>query len=260
MTTNLENDFNFQEQLRRYAAGELPASDQAVLLQTIQQSDEAAREARFSLGLAGALQHREHLQVGALVGDIIAEEGLPPHDPSSGQSGRSKIKGGKGLLGMAAVVLIGLGIYGAVAGGLFAERLPAQWSRDYLQPLENVLFTADETNTRWELRVGMEAYNAQNYEEAVANLNVYYIATKDPNAGLYLGIAQLMAGQQEAAISVLTAVSEAQQGPALDAAQWYLSLALLENNEIKKARTLLQSIPENSLYFQQAQELLLLLK
>lgn len=258
MATNLENDYDLQEQLRQYAAGELPASDREALQARVSQSAEAAQEAQFSIRLAGALRYREQLQVGALVGNIINEEGLPPKGAAGeGGSWRAFIRHRGWWLGIALAGIIGLAL---LAGNFLQQAPPAQWRETFLQPLENVLYTDDETATHWSLRAGMDAYDAHNYAEAATQLSAHYGQSKDPNVGLFLGVAYLMERRSEDAIAVLSPVWEAQQGPAREAAQWYLALAFLDNHEVNKARTLLKSLPPDGMYFEQAQALLLLMK
>lgn len=256
MNANLENDFNFQEQLRRYAVGELSPSEREALESALKQSPEAAAEAGFSLRLADALQHREQLQVSALVGGIIAEEGLPPVDPSGSAGWLSVSKNFKWLLGVAAVLVMGLAVY-QLAGAYLSPPVPVQQlTEDYLQPLENVLYTEDETIVNWELKAGMEAYDAGDYAAAADRLAPYYEAAGDPNAGLFLGVTLLMNKQAAQALPVLSEAAGALQGPGREAAQWYMAMAWLQKGQAPKARRVLRAIPEQSIYYAQAQSLL----
>lgn len=263
MSTNLESNFNFQEQLRRYVVGELSAAERAEIERTLSQSPEAMVEANFSMRLANALKYRERLEVSALVGSILAEEGLPPTDstdPAGSSRGLSISKNLKWLLGLAAMLVIGFGVYQIAATWYTSAQALSEWQKRQLEPLENVLYTADATTVHWQLKAGMDAYDAGDYAAAIDNLKPYYEASKDPNVGLFYGVALLMRQEPDLALPILQTVEQTLQGPGKDAAQWYLAAAWLQKGRAGKARGVLRRISEQSLYYEQAQELLSLLK
>lgn len=245
----MEN-FALQEKIRAYVAGELNPEEMEALRREAAESPELAEELRFSQKLNQALTHKDLLEVRGIIGGIIALEGLPPDASATGW-------GWRGLLwGLLAAMVLFIGVY--IAGNQLdwwkssAQRLADR----YVQPMENVLFTEQADMAADDLRLGMEAYDRMEYDVAVERLNRYYSQTKDANVGLFLGISHLLNGQAQKALSVLQIVDNQMEGPAREAARWYLALAYLQNGDTQKAMAILQALPADGLYSADAQELL----
>lgn len=244
------DDNRFQEQLRAKIAGELETSSQKELDEIIAQSPEAAEEARFSSKLGMALRHEEKLQLNAIIGAIIAEEGVPPAKPKSGPGSGAW---GRWLIWLTGLVVVGISI-GVGYQLLISYNQPdvGQYYESHFKPLENVIITPQQAGSLNELDRGMDAYDRGDYERAAELLGQYYGQTGDPNAGLFLGVTQLQIGRHHAAISTLQNSLRGLQAPALDAGRWYLALAYLKTGELLSARDLLRLIPAESVYGDQA--------
>lgn len=247
----MEN-FALQEKIRAYVAGELNPEEMEALRREAAKSPELAEELRFSKKLNQALTHKDLLEVRGIIGGIIALEGLPPDASATGTGW-----GWRGLLwGLLAATALSVGVY--VTGNQLdwwqssAQRLANQ----YLQPMENVLFTEQADMSADDLRLGMEAYDRMEYDVAVERLNRYYTQTKDANVGLFLGISHLLNGQAQKALLVLQVIDNKMEGPAQEAARWYLALAYLQNGDSQKATAILQALPADGLYGAVAQKLL----
>jgi len=150
-------------------------------------------------------------------------------------------------IGAAAVILIAFGIW---------------WLLPQKNPFEKA-FSAypDRITVRAEgqsrLNQAMEAYNAGNFQQAASLLKPLYLQQPDDAAlGFYLGVSQLGAGKPAAAIDPLTKIPAGSLYH--QAAQWYLALALGQQDKDAQARQLLQQIAgdNNHAYAARAQEFL----
>lgn len=250
------NEMDWQEKLRAYSAGELSSSEEAELRKEATQSASKTAEWRFSQRLATTLKARELFEVKAMVANLIQEEGLPPATPRSWYQrlGWNWI-GSLGLL-----LLLGGGIFfiGQTQG--WWPQDPQTLAQQYLQPLENVVFIEDnESTTVEDLRAGMDAYELQNYTQAILRLNSYYTQTQDANAGLFLAVSHLMKNQPKQALPILLGGLQ-KNGPVQETSRWYLALAYLQQADAEAAIRTLQAIPPTSIYGAEAQELLEKLK
>ncbi len=100
-----------------------------------------------------------------------------------------------------------------------------------------------------------EAFNAYELENYELSANLFENINEDYSL-LYAGISNLELNQNQKAIDQLKTLS-LQNGKYQDAAEWYLALAYLKNNETEKAKELLNSIVQNHQQFsEQASELL----
>lgn len=90
---------------------------------------------------------------------------------------------------------------------------------------------------------GMDAYRAENYEQAAMLLNS--LPENDlsyPEARFYLGVTQLMLGQYASANSILDEYLLLADGRNEDEARWYKSLSLLGMGRAEEARTILNDL------------------
>ena len=257
MKNKYSDNLFFQSKLQAFAAGELKGEALQELKTTIAQSTEAADEAHFSKKLAQALQHEDKLSMNALLAAIIAEKGLPPELPKN-EARPNRTKANIGLYWASIIVLF------FVVGGIFIYRSSvlnemkvsvALYEHNFA-PLENVIVTP-ETRTGLELfDRGMAAYDRGDFVRAAGFLDRFYQQSGDPNAALFLGVAQLELGNQEAAINSLQNCLGNLASPALDASQWYLALAYLKNGDMGLASEVLKTISAESVYGSQAASLL----
>lgn len=250
----MEN-FELQEKLRAFAAGELTQEEKMAVQKEAAQSPEVMEELRFSQKLTQALKHKDLLEVNGIIGGILASEGLPP-TTSTGKGGAWN------------GFLLSLLILGVLSTSVYFIGNQLNWwqsreeklVQEFLEPMENVLFTEQTGMAADDLRLGMDAYDQQDYGTAIRRLENYYNRTKDANAGLFLSISYLLEHQPVVAMSVLNKVTRQLNGPAQEAAQWYLALAHLQNDDAELAKTLLKNIPSDGLYGTSAQQLLQELK
>lgn len=250
----MEN-FELQEKLRALAAGELNQEETAALRQEAARLPEVAEELYFSQKLTQALQHKDLLEVNGIIGGILASEGLPP------TASTAKGWGWGGFL-------LGLLFLGAVSTGIYLVGNQIHWwqnpeeklVQEFLQPMENVLFTEQTGMAADDLRLGMDAYDQKDYRTAISRLEKYYTRTKDANAGLFLSISYLLQQQHSSALPILQNIIPKLEGPAQEAAQWYLALTHLQTQEVKTAIEILKTIPTAGLYGALANELLQELK
>jgi thioredoxin-like negative regulator of GroEL len=244
--------FNKQEQIRAWAAGELPAEESKQLLGEAQNSPELRDEMDFSRKLNQVLQNRDMMEVGAILAGIAATEPLPaPVDPpSTGSAGGSWFTGAI----LITVLAIGGFFVGRQQGWWFPA--PAQLASNYLRPMENVINTKESSMTVDDLRLGMEAYDRQDYPKAIERLSRFYQKAQDPHAGLFLGVAYLLEKQAAQALPILSNTVSKTKGPEEEAARWYLALAQLQTGASEQAQSTLKLIPADGLFGPQAQKLL----
>lgn len=246
----------WQEKLRALSAGELNPEEKANLIREARTSETKAAELRFSQQLTTVLKERDLFEVKGIVAGLIIEEGLPSSPPSS--------FGGKSwsfwALGLTLFLLLSAGVFFAGQTWGWWANDPQALAQKYLRPMENVVFVEDNESASIEdLRLGMDAYDRQNYAKAIQYLNTYYQQTQDGNAGLFLAISLLMENQAVQATPILLSGLQ-KPGPIQEASRWYLALAYLQRTDTPAAINALEAIPKSSIYGQEARELLESLK
>lgn len=254
----MENtNYTLQENIRALVNGELDETTRYALLKQAKVEPEIADELGFSQSLARALRHRDLVAASVALSAVIAEEGFPPHTRPIATNGRKWWV----WTSVGVIVLLSLtgGYFWAESAGLFASRTQ-KISRSALQPLENVLFISNNGQALADLQTGMAAYEAARYDEAASLLKGYVSRNPDNTARVYLGVAQLMAGQSKEAIPPLADAAQSPEPPIQEAALYYLALAYLENNNARAAIQALESIPPDSFFSHSAQDLLKKLK
>lgn len=251
----MEN-FEWQERLRALTAGETSAEDRARLVDEANASPELKDDLNFSLQLGKVLKNKDLFEVKAIVGGLIEEQGLPKSQnfPKQGYSWVGWI------ISALFLTLMGTGVFYLGKTNNWWPQDPQTLAQQYLQPLENVVFIEDnESTTVEDLRAGMDAYELQNYSQAILRLNSYYTQTQDANAGLFLAVSHLMKNQPKQALPILLGGLQ-KNGPVQETSRWYLALAYLQQDDAEAAIRTLQSIPPTSIYGTEAQELLEKLK
>lgn len=251
----MEN-FEWQEKLRALTAGESSAEERASLVEEASASPELQDDLKFSLQLGKVLNHKDLFEVKAIVGALIEEQGLPKSQnfPETGYSWIGW------LISALFLTLVGTGVFFVGQTNHWWPQEPQTLAQEYLQPLENVVFIENnESTTVEDLRAGMEAYEMQNYSQAIIRLNSYYFQTQDANAGLFLAVSHLIKNQPKPALPILLGGLQ-KNGPVQETSRWYLALAYLQQADTEAAKRTLQAIPPTSIYGAEAQELLEKLK
>lgn len=250
----MENQ-EFQYKLQAWATREMSPSEVQALQVETAQSSELMEEMLFSKKLVQTLQNRELFEVNDLVGSIIANQALQ----------KQPARGRNLFAFLSAILLLGLvgsGVY--VAGNQFnwwsIDSNLQSISNTFITPLENTIFVEDGNYVMQTLRSGMEAYDAKDYTTAVTRLQAYYDKTKDANGGLYLGITHLLLKDAQKAVTLLQPVSLQLDGPAREAANWYLALGYLQLNEEQNSIDILRDLSAGIFYKDKATQLLEQLK
>jgi hypothetical protein len=246
-------NYNLQNSIQSLVSGDLDAEEKKRLVEQARNNPEVADELAFGQSLALALRHRDTVAVSAMLSAIIAEEGFPPPAPT-GTSGWAKWGGWVAGASILIVSLLGLYTW-ADRSGYFASEAQ-KLSRQHLQHLENVFFIGNTPQSPVLLQQGMAAYDAKRYPEAAALLGQYLDTRPDNAARVYLGVSLLLSGQSDRATGALADAAQSEEPPIREAAQWHLALAYLENDQPEAAQSLLETIPTDGIYADQARALL----
>ena len=246
-------NYPLQEKIRAVVNGEADPETISALQQLIRDNPDAADELHFSKSLATALQHPDMVAAGIVIRDVIDSEGFPP--PASGFSSSRWWKPG---LWAGALLLCGLIATVAILNNrqAFSPGHEQQLSRQWLEPMENVLFVPQNQPGLEALQNGMAAYDAADFKRASQQLELYLAIQPDHPARIYLGIAQLLNRDAGNAANTLAAATRSPEPPVVEAAYWYLALAWLEQGNPEAARESLQQIPAGSDYAERAAGLL----
>mgnify|MGYP001268980672 CR=1 FL=1 len=246
-----------QELSQSFFAGDLDKAGREELSEMLQDNTEAREEFEFSRRLHLITRNEDLVLVGAMLHQIIQEEGFPPPPPPKTLLPRPWLWSLLGVVALAALYFTPAYIQHWPP---FETSFLHSVAVDNISPLEDVLFTPDDRRGLIQLSKGMDAYNQGNYAEAITLLGYHYAQTNDVNAGLYIGISHLMLGTSEDALQYLNPAASALTGPAREAAQWYQALAQLMNGQKETALQQWQSLQaEGGLYAGQAESLLQLL-
>lgn len=116
---------------------------------------------------------------------------------------------------------------------------------EYFQPALNTVNPATRGNTTNNSSdaqtLALQAYNLQNYPEAIVLFKKMESQEVNESTQFYLANALLATGQSEAAIPLLNELNQ-QNGRYAYQSKWYLALAYLDRDQVQKARPLLQQI------------------
>jgi len=150
------------------------------------------------------------------------------------------------VIGLAAAIALLL-----VARFVFSPSLYDQFGQH--PPLAMI----EKSNATQDNLAAMEAaFNQKNYTAALPLLQAYVREKPgDLQAELYLGICLLETGQYADARAVFTKISQTQSS-FMDFGQWYLALSYLKEGDKAACRRVLLELPEESEFFQKAQDLL----
>lgn len=242
---------DFQELLQAWVAGELNPDEASVFIQAAKNNKEEWNELLFSQGIGTVLKNKEMFEVGDILRNLSKEEGLP--DIQNVPQKRI-FKGFTLFVGVLLLSCMGIFAVGSYQGWWLSpeDRLV----HTYLSPMENVIFTKDSREVFDQLRLGMDAYDKRNYEEAIPSLKWYFDQSADPNGALFLGVSYLMTDEPTNAIPLLRFAATRLEGILTEPAQWYLALALLKQHNYEEAIPLLQTLRTGSLYHTPSAEIL----
>jgi hypothetical protein len=268
MENRYTSDYTFQSQIQASVTGALTETEQQALAAQLANDAPAQEEFMFSKNLALALNNQELFAVSAMMNQIIVEESLPEPDntPDAPAKETPQYEAGKSALsnvktwiwGAAAIVLIGAATFGTLEWQKTTQKaLGAQLAQEYLQPLENNIFSTTELNGLDDLNEGMKAYNSKDYRKAAQLLGKRYRFTKDANVGLYYAVSMLMIDEPVSEVEkVLSDITPKLPEPMRYDAEWYTALTLLKAGKLDELEAYLPKINDQSPHKKAAIELL----
>lgn len=221
------------EYLEAYLDKELNAADQAELERDLQQDESLQAELSRHQQTRALVQQMAVEETRATVGRVFQQQ--------KAAKGRSSLRP---LLRVAAIIAIvltaGLG-YWMSQGSLS----PTELATNYLEPFPDRLTTMSGQVD--EVAVAMEAYNEGDYASALTAFEK--IPADHPERvliDLYSGVAALGQGNTAIAENKLAAIADhADYG---EVASWYLALTYLQQDQVGKARPLLQELDAADAY------------
>jgi hypothetical protein len=163
---------------------------------------------------------------------------------------RAKYFTGKLFLKAAAfiVLLVTLGIVMKISffNGISSEKL----YRKYYTHYNADVIVRTQNNKGSQLESGLQAYYRHEYDKAITIFSS--IAETDSGnylAKFYRGLTYLETGEQNAAIKSFRDIPDTWDSPFIEHRNWYLALALLHNNNIPEAESLLRQINNNGGFY-----------
>ncbi len=170
----------WQGKLRALSAGELTPDETANVIREAAESETKAAELQFSQKLTTVLKERDLFEVKGIVAGLMLEEGLPTSPPASWLGNWAVGSWASTLL-----LLLSTGVFFAGQGWGWWAIDPQALAQQYLAPMENVVYLEDNESASAieDLRLGMAAYDQQNYPKATQYLKTYYQQVQDGNAG-----------------------------------------------------------------------------
>ena len=120
-----------------------------------------------------------------------------------------------------------------------------------------VLNQRSGTNTDSLLNEAISAYDQSDFTTAIQQFQIVQRLDKTQSVyTFYEGISLLGLQNAKAAIPILEKIKDDKDPKWREQSQWYLALAYLQNNEIDKAKDLLQDIQNGQFQYAKAQDLL----
>jgi predicted Zn-dependent protease len=247
----MENtNYPLQEQIQSFVTGNMDESEQRSFLEQSAADSVTADELAFGQSLVLALKNREMAAASAILSSVIAAEGFPPPPAPSFWSKWNTL-----ILSTVLVFVVATGGYFWVKSNNTPLSESQKIAQSALQPLENVLFVTTDSIALNDLRIGMTAYDAGQYSEAVRLLSAYSTQYPELVPKVYIGVSYLMMGQPTRAITPLVDAAQSTELPVKEAALWYLSLAYLADNKTESAQETLNGIPPDGIFGEKAQAL-----
>ena len=129
---------------------------------------------------------------------------------------------------------------------------------EYFQPYPSLVPIERGDQPENELQNALMKYEARDYADALESFHKVIAAEPDNRvAHFHAGIASLALDDRQAAIASFQTVIALGNGELTQLSQWYCALAYLKNDELDRARLLLeQIIAANGVFSPQAEELL----
>lgn len=111
-----------------------------------------------------------------------------------------------------------------------------------------------------DLKAGMDAYNAGNFNQAITVFEQYQQAAPQdplaPVANYYQALALMQQGNVDQAIGLWQSLDLTNQSGLQEDANWYLALCYLQKNDVESASPLLDALQDSQKYQEKAKNIL----
>lgn len=245
--------------IQQYVNGELTGTHLSEFEIALRQNPEWQEEVNFSKAMKETLANKELLGLNQILQKVSGQSNIEPdflgleafekqlNKPPLPPSSSSWWWGGASL-----VLMIALGgLFFFISKDSFS---PSDLSAQYLVPYENIIHSRGGDNNQ--LRVGMQAYDEQNYPLAIKSLTVYVQQHPEIQVQFYIGLAYLFNDQSTEAVKALSNYLDATNTTLPNAAKWYLSHAYLKLDNLVEAESILLQLIDNQQYGEQSKQIL----
>ena len=241
-----------QDKIEDYLNDQMSSTEKIDFEKQIEASKALADEVNRCLQMRIFAKNRDIIQAKALLESVMADIHIEPapKEPFWQQPIWRWLGGGCLVL--------------ALTGSLFLYQQSQEkkaWfalSKTHLKKMEDI--EGFNANNPIPAARGMQAYDNGNYEEAIALLSVGAKQESDDKMlSLYLAISYLMQGKNIDSEKILQELIK-NEGLETTPAKWYLALSLLQHGQKNEAKALLQSLESDTIYGNQAKEILKELK
>jgi len=257
----MDQDFKNQERIQDYLQGNLKDNDLKSFQADLKKDAALREDLAFSQAMMTTLKNKELVGVNHQVKTIADGTTIKPDFDALKEFEGGNINGSSNSLGkwlLGGMLGLGLLFLGLLASGIFNPFTSNEPTNplvvQHLVPFENVISIDGETNPS--LEKGMTAYANKDYPGAIKDLGAHLNNAYDPNVQFYLGLSHLLNKEASIAIPLLERVVDTSAPPVLSVAQWYLSLAYIETEQISAAIMSLEELQANPDYTDKATELL----
>jgi TolA-binding protein len=255
---NIDN----QEIIKKYVDGTMDAMEKQAFEQDLATDKDLQKEVDIYRKIYFVLHNKDIMQTSQTIGTVMDkaplvpdfdayQEYLNPTTPSvnAGKSGQWWNNKGLLFLGTVAIVLMaGIGFYMVENT---AEQTRNQAIVAQFEPFSNIVGLNE--NDMSPFAQAMRLYDSGDFAGAKTGLQSYVKRTNDPMAQLYLGIAQLMTDDNEAAIKTLRSVVGNADAFTQEPARYNLALALLKLGKRQEATAILWGLVAHPIYGEKAQ-------
>jgi len=255
----MDQNFENQNKIHQYLTDVLSSSEKTQFEKELSTNSNLEEELSFSKDLQLVLQNKELLAVNKEMNSVMASQSIEPDFSALEAMEKSITTVNKG--NSTIWLWSGLLIIGIVVLSIFTYQNQwestnnySQYIEPHLHPFENILHIDGVTDELFQK--GIAAYEVANYEQAITYLTQHQKDNFDGNVQFYLGLSQLFNNNLKEAVGTLERTVDNTVPPVQDAAQWYLALTYIRNNQIPAAKLVLENIQANLIYGEKASALL----
>lgn len=249
---------SLQIKIQQYVNGELKGDALRAFELDLRNNPDLQQEVKFSRDMVDTIKNKKALGVHQMFEGIMDEmdiepdfEGLKEYETPSSPNWTAWLIGVTAAIAISVALLIKM----SSVPSLYPDN---EIIATYLTPYENIISTNGRAAAQ--LEQGMQAYTNGNYKAASLQLSDYLNNSQDSPVQLYLGISQLLSGDNELAANTLEEVLQVGDLPEPNVAEWYLALSYLSLDRVGEARSLLENLQSDGQFGTQAQAILSQLK